>query len=183
MLALSSGAVSVAKNLLGMKLVTDLPAGITSGFIVETEAYKMNDPASHTFRGETIRNSAMFQEAGTLYVYFTYGRHYCVNIVTGPVGRGEAVLIRALEPVDGIELMKQRRGTDSSQLTNGPAKLAQALGIKRSLNGTNIFDGPLKMENGVRYSEIVQARRIGITKAVDKPWRFYAKNNSFVSKI
>lgn len=92
----------------------------------------MEDPASHAYAGETLRNAAMFQEAGTIYVYFTYGMHYCVNIVTGSKGHGQEVLLRALEPVDGLELMKRRRGiADTEQLTNGPAKLVQAMGITK----------------------------------------------------
>jgi DNA-3-methyladenine glycosylase len=176
-------AVSAAKELLGWKLIHQSPEGLTSGYIVETEAYTMDDPASHTYRGETARNRAMFQEAGTIYVYFTYGMHYCVNIVTGQKGQGQGVLIRALEPVDGIELMKTRRGTqDVAQLTNGPAKLVQAMGITKMNGGLHLASGSLRLVPGIPIHEMVQTKRVGIKKAVDQPWRFYVAGNTFVSK-
>jgi len=178
-----SDAVTAAKGLLGWKLVHESPQGVTSGYIVETEAYGMDDQASHTYRGETVRNRAMFQEAGTIYVYFTYGMHYCANIVTGAKGHGQGVLLRALEPVDGIELMSQRRGlSDATRLTNGPAKLVQAMGITKEHNGTHLDHGGLRLEPGTIPTEIVQSTRIGIKKAIDQPWRFYIKDNAFVSR-
>lgn len=178
-----SDAITAAQGLLGWKLVHESSEGVTSGYIVETEAYSMEDPASHTYRGETIRNRAMFQEAGTVYVYFTYGMHYCANIVTGAKGHGQGVLLRALEPVDGIELMTRRRGlSDTARLTNGPAKLVQAMGITKEHNGTHLDRGRLRLEPGIRPSEIIQTTRIGIKKAVDQPWRFYIKDNAFVSR-
>lgn len=177
-----SDSVVAAQSLLGWKLVHETPEGIVSGYIVETEAYDMSDPASHSFGGERARNAPMYQEAGTIYVYFIYGVHYCVNIVTGPKGHGQAVLIRALEPVDGVELMKQRRGVDNtSQLTNGPAKLVQALGIATSLNGQQV-GGVLRLEPGFTPQEITQTTRIGISKAVHELWRYYVTGNQYVSK-
>jgi DNA-3-methyladenine glycosylase len=143
----------------------------------------MQDPASHAYAGETLRNAAMFQEAGTIYVYFTYGMHYCVNIVTGQKGHGQGVLLRALEPVDGLELMMRRRRIDDiGQLTNGPAKLVQAMGITKAHGGTHIGNGNVRLEPGITPHEIVQTTRIGIKKAIDQPWRFYIANNQFVSK-
>ncbi len=178
-----SDALNGARSLLGFKLVHNSADGKTSGYIVETEAYTMEDPASHTFMGETARNRAMFQKAGTIYVYFTYGMHYCVNIVTGKKGHGQAVLIRALEPVEGIELMGKRRKINGiAQLTNGPAKLVQAMGIDKAHYGSHISTGALRLEYGIKPSEIVQTTRVGIKKAVDQPWRFYIASNPFVSK-
>lgn len=176
-------AITGARTLLGWKLVHRSPEGVTAGYIVETEAYTMEDPASHTFRGETLRNRAMFQEAGTIYVYFTYGMHHCVNIVTGVKGHGQGVLIRALEPVEGIELMQARRRlNDIGQLTNGPAKLVQAMAIRRDHSGTHLRDGDVRLEPGLTPAEIVQTTRVGIKKAIDQPWRFYIAGNTFVSK-
>ena len=180
---LLKGSVTAAKNLLGWKLVNETPLGRVSGYIVETEAYDQTDPASHSFRGRTLRTEPMFQKAGTIYVYFTYGMHFCVNIVTGPADHGQAVLIRALEPIEGIESMKRNRGTTNEfQLTNGPAKLTQALGIDKSLNGTHIDTGPLFLEPGIKPSRTVQTTRIGINQAIDQPWRFYIRDNLFVSR-
>lgn len=179
-----SDALSAAPALLGYKLVHDSLKGRTAGYIVETEAYTMDDPASHTFAGPTKRNSAMFEKAGTIYVYFTYGMHYCVNVVTGEPGHGQAVLIRALEPVEGIDLMMKRRGlSDVRQLTNGPAKLVQAMGIDKSNYGNHIKEGPIHLEPGIKPEEIVQTTRVGIKKAIDQPWRFYIAQNPYVSKL
>lgn len=176
-------ALRAAKSLLGWRLVHDSPEGRTAGIIVETEAYTMEDPASHTYGGPSARNAAMFEAAGTLYVYFTYGMHYCVNIVTGPIGQGQAVLIRALEPVEGLELMQSRRAMqDIKKLTNGPAKLVQAMGITKGHYGSHISSGPLFLEPGAQPAEIIQTTRIGISKAIDKPWRFYAAGSPWLSK-
>lgn len=180
---LLENSITAAKNLLGWKLIHKTPEGLTSGYVVETEAYHQDDPASHAFGGERPRNSVMYREPGTIYVYFIYGMYYCFNIVTGPVGRGEAVLIRAVEPIQGIELMKRRRGIDDERkLTNGPAKLVQAFGITKAHSGTMINDGALRLEPGIMSEEITQTTRIGITKAADQPWRFFITGNQFVSK-
>ncbi len=179
-------ALTAANKLLGYKLIHETPAGRLSGYIVETEAYSMEDPASHSFRGHTPRTAPMFGAAGTIYVYFTYGMHYCFNIVTGPKGHGQAVLIRAIEPLEGIEIMQRNRARGLTlskyQLTNGPAKAAQALGITAALSGTTIWDGPLRLEAGFEPEQIVQTTRVGITKAVDQPWRFYIQDNPYVSR-
>ena len=179
---LQKGAPSGAKALLGWKLVHELPEGRISGYIVEVEAYTQDDPASHTFKGLTKRNAAMFEGVGTIYVYFTYGMHYCINIVCGVRGYGEGVLIRALEPVEGIELMIQRRGMQKiSQLTNGPGKLTKALGIIGEQTGSLLGD-KIHLEAGFNPDGITQTSRVGISKAKDQPWRYYVTNNPYVSK-
>jgi DNA-3-methyladenine glycosylase len=178
-----SDSLTAARDLLGWRLVHKSPEGITSGYIVETEAYDMADPASHAYGGMRVRNAPMYESAGMVYVYFIYGVHYCMNIVTGPKGHGQAVLIRALEPIEGIELMKKRRGIENERLlTNGPAKLAQALGIGPRQNGVRLEENGLYLEPGIEVSEVVQTTRIGISKAVDHPWRFYIAGNDFISK-
>jgi DNA-3-methyladenine glycosylase len=180
-----SDSIKAARSLLGYKLIRKESDGsITSGYIVETEAYRNDDPASHSFKGLTKRTTALFEGSGTVYVYFTYGMHYCVNIVTGPENYGQAVLIRAIEPIEGIDLMKYRRNqTDDYKLTNGPAKLTQALGIEMSLNGSNLKDGPISIVKGYKPKEIVVSKRIGISQAKDEPWRFYIAGNKFVSRL
>lgn len=178
-----SDAVSAAQLLLGWKLVHESAEGTTSGIIVETEAYTAQDAASHSFRGMTERNKIMFGPSGYLYVYFTYGMHYCINIVTGNKSDGQAVLIRALEPLDGVPLMQQRRKR-SDQLTSGPAKLAQAMGLSLAHNGMYVLgQASVRIEKGsLRDFSVVQSPRIGIRKDVDRPWRFYLTNNPHVSK-
>ncbi len=183
---LSRSSLEAAPRLLGCCLVRQTPEGIIKVRIVETEAYHQDDPASHSFRGLTPRTAPMFQAGGRLYVYFTYGMHYALNIVTGSAGRGEAVLIRAAEPLDGVEIMQTNRGIrDIYKLASGPGRLAQALGITdtslsgKILNKSSIILEPGKVAPG---EEIVVGQRIGITKAADQPWRFYIKDNRFVSK-
>ena len=179
-----SDCVIAAKQLLGYKLVHETQYGRITGYIVETEAYHNTDPASHSFRGQTKRNTSVFQRSGTIYVYFTYGMHWCMNIVTGDEGDGQAVLIRALEPIEGVEIMQQYRKQDNLiHLTNGPAKLTQAILVNKVQNGTNLLDGPLKLEKGFKPKKIVVAPRIGIKQAVEYPWRFYISGNEFVSKL
>lgn len=178
-----SNAISAAKDLLGWQLVHVSPEGVTSGIIVETEAYTMEDAASHAYGGERTRNSSMFRKAGTIYIYFTYGMHYCMNIVTGDEGHGQGVLIRALEPRQGLDIMKARRGmTDLHALTNGPAKLVQAMGITKSANGLHLDNGPIRLIPGIITDHVVQTTRVGISKAKDVKWRFYIADNHFVSK-
>ena len=175
----------VAKLLLGCILINETKEGITSGKIVETEAYLQNDPACHAFNGKTKRNEPMFREGGIAYVYFTYGMHYCFNVVTQREGIGEAVLIRALEPLEGVELMKKRRGINETyQLCNGPAKLVQAMGITKEHNGVDLIKGNLKiiLPNFKEKKEIVSAKRIGIKKGSELLLRFYLKGSKFVSK-
>lgn len=175
-------AETAAKELLGYVLVHQNPAGILSGKIVETEAYDERDPASHTFRGPTKRNQPMFGPAGTIYIYFTYGMHYCLNIVAGAVGQGEAVLIRALEPMEGIEQMRVNRGNrPDHELTNGPAKLVQALGVSPNLNGA-MLGNELRLVPTASPVKIIQTTRIGTQQAKETPWRFYVADSPFVSR-
>ena len=186
----------LAQKLLGCTLVHDSPEGRTSGIIVETEAYLTNDPACHAYRRKTNRNSAMFGVAGTVYVYQIYGMHYCVNIVSAEEGQGEAVLIRALQPVEGIDLMQAGRKAkieneiirqsafDLRHLCNGPAKLVQAMGISiPKHNGSSLIDGSLSIFPRLTNDfEMVTTTRIGITQGADLPYRFYIKGNAFVSR-
>lgn len=178
----------LAKKLLGTYLRVETPCGIVIGRIIETESYTKDDPASHSFCGLTKRNAPMFERFGTAYVYFTYGMHHCFNIVANASGIGEAVLIRAVEPVQGIEIMKKNRGTNSEKnLTNGPAKLAVALGITKEHNGLDLLSRNSKIQlwSSDSVSEdirIVKTTRIGITKGSELLKRFYIKGNSLVSQ-
>jgi DNA-3-methyladenine glycosylase len=177
--------VTVARGLLGCVLAHDSADGPTSGRIVETEAYLTADEAAHSFRGPTPRNAVMFGPAGFAYVYFIYGVHYCVNAVTQPEGLGEAVLIRALEPLEGIPLMAARRGTsDLRKLCSGPGKLTQALGIGAAQNGLPLFSGPLSIfaPAATPDTEIIATTRVGITRAADLPLRFYLSDNQYISR-
>jgi DNA-3-methyladenine glycosylase len=176
--------VAVARDLLGCLLINRDKDGAAAGRIVEVEAYLRDDPAAHSYRGMTERNRAMFGPAGHAYVYRIYGLHTCVNAVTGAEGRGEAVLIRALEPVAGIDLMQARRGRDDLiSLANGPGKLTEALGITTDLDGTSLSCGPLRIyPPTARREEIVQTTRVGITKAADLPLRFCLKGNPYLSR-
>lgn len=179
--------VSLAKKLLGCYLVSDLANGKCLGKIVETESYMHNDPAAHTYNGTTKRNQVLFGPPGFAYIYFIYGMHYCVNVSSSQEGIGEAVLIRALEPIKGIELMKQRRQVSNLiSLTNGPGKLTQALGIDLNLNGVDLTQNGalyiLSSDSEYKPFEIITTNRIGIAKAQDLLLRFYIKNNPFVSK-
>lgn len=179
------GTIEIAKSLLGCHLIYQTKKGIISGKIVEAEAYLNDDPASHSFNGRTKRNEAMFNHPGKAYIYFTYGMHYCFNVVTNKYGIGEAVLIRSLEPLSGIELMKKKRKTkDIKNLCNGPAKLFQALGINKSYNSHDLTKKPLYIKINPRLSkrEIIQTTRIGISKGSKLPHRFYIRNSPFVSK-
>lgn len=189
--------VTIAKQLLGCYLVhaPRKNAGVVAGRIVETEAYLSNDPASHAYRGKTQRNAAMFGTPGKAYVYFTYGMHYCFNVVTQPKGVAEAVLIRALKPVLGIRAMRRRRGTsDTTQLCNGPAKLVQALAITKKHNGCSLqksvlailtpdeFFRKYRCTQQIISQRIVTATRIGISQGRERKLRFYVKNSEHVSK-
>ena len=174
----------VAPRLLGAVLERELDGVVVRVRIIETEAYHQTDAASHSYRGQTPRTAVMFGPAGYLYVYFTYGMHYCMNVVTGSEGEGSAVLIRAVEPLDGAELLADRRGKTGIELTNGPAKLCQALGIDKAMNGHNLQQPPLRLLPGeqVPAADIVQTTRIGISQAQDVPWRFYLRGNPYVSR-
>jgi DNA-3-methyladenine glycosylase len=160
--------------------------GETAGRVVETESYHMEEPACHAFAGVTERTRTLYGEPGRAYVYFSYGVHSLLNAVAEEEGVGAAVLIRALEPVDGIELMRQRRGVQRAEdLCSGPGKLTQALGIGLALNGTSLVDGPIELlsrEPGSRAPRVVAGERIGITKAVELPWRFCEADSPHVSR-
>ncbi len=178
--------VKVARDLLGKILVRRIGEHKLSGIIVETEAYRSSDdPASHSYRGMTNRNRVMFGEVGYSYVYFTYGMYYCLNIVAKDTDTmAGAVLIRALEPLEGIDIMKKNRMKELYNLTNGPGKLTQALMIDKSLNSIDVTkEGALYIINGYKIDEIEATPRIGIKTALDKYWRFYVKDNRFVSKV
>lgn len=180
-------SLEAAPRLLGCYLVRQTPEGRIKLKIVETEAYHQDDPASHSFRGSTPRTWPMFLAGGHIYVYFTYGMHYALNIVTGREGVGEGVLIRAAEPIDGVEIMQNNRGIrDIYKLTNGPGKLAQALGINdTSLSGKILNKSSILLElpsEPVDQKDIVAAPRVGIKLAIDLPWRFYLRNSTFVSR-
>ncbi|MDO8586458.1 MAG: DNA-3-methyladenine glycosylase [Armatimonadota bacterium] len=178
--------IEAAKALVGKLLVHCSPEGIISGRIVETEAYLRDDPACHASRGMTQRNRVMFGPPGHAYVYFTYGMHFCMNAVTQPEGIAEAVLIRALQPLEGMELMRRnRKGARDRDLCSGPGKLTQALGIIRGHNGVDLTDSCLIIaDDGEKQGELVQATRIGIKEAADKPWRFYSRRYAeWVSRV
>ncbi len=174
----------VAKELLGKILAVDTLQGLVTGKIVETEAYHQNDPASHSYGGKiTDRNKPMFGPPGYSYVYFIYGMYHCFNVVTDRNGYGSAVLIRALEPLSGIEIMqKNRRQEKLKNLTTGPGKLAQAFGIDKKFNNLPLNSKKFCIyENNSRPHEIIKTTRIGLAKGADEHLRFYIKDNHFVS--
>jgi DNA-3-methyladenine glycosylase len=181
---LSKSALQCAPQLLGCYLERTVDGQKIVGKIVETEAYDQTDAASHSYKGKTPRTEIMFGPAGFLYVYFTYGMHYCCNIVTGQVREGSAVLIRALEPIEGAELMKFNRQREHD-LSNGPAKLCQALAINKDLNGHDLQKPPLRLLPGepIGPKNIVTATRIGISQDTHRLWRFYIRGNRHVSTL
>jgi DNA-3-methyladenine glycosylase len=184
--------LTVAKDLLGKVLVKKDGNEILAGRIIEVEAYNgETDAAAHTFNGKTKRNEIMFSEGGLLYVYFTYGAHYCCNVVTGIKGKGTAVLIRAVEPSDGIEIMIQNRfkrellnDKEIFNLTSGPGKVCSAFGINKNhygidLTGDKIYLVKSKLK---KHEQIGISKRIGITRSVDLQWRFFIKDNPYLSR-
>jgi len=174
-------ACVAAEKLIGWQLLHDHPGGKRGGIIVETEAYTLTDPASHSFRGNTARTKPMFGPGGTIYIYFTYGMHYCLNIVTD--APGEAILVRALEPTVGLNLMRQSRGPWTDQkLCNGPAKLVQALSLPLAYNNKHLSQTKLLLLPPMKSYKTYATRRVGITKAIDTPWRFCAQKSLFLSK-
>jgi len=174
----------VAEALLGCLLERTVDGQATTVRIVETEAYDQDDAASHAFRGKTARNEVMFGESGHLYVYFSYGLHHCCNVVTGRSGHGSGVLIRAAEPVEGLELIERRRGLEGVNVTNGPGKLCQALAIDRDLNGHDLRREPLRLlAGGLEPGETVtRTTRVGISKAVERQRRYYVTGSRHVSR-
>ena len=172
----------VARDLIGCVV----RHGETAGRIVETESYHMDEPACHAYAGLTERTRPLFGPPGRAYVYFSYGIHSLLNAVCEEEGIGAAVLIRALEPVDGIEEMRGRRGVQlATDLCSGPAKLTQALGVGLSLNDSSLLDGPIAVldrEPGAGQPRVVIGERIGITKAADLPWRFCDADSQHVSR-
>jgi DNA-3-methyladenine glycosylase len=181
----NQSTLKVAKELLGKYLVVRKNGKLLSGKIVETEAYiGYKDPASHAYRGMTPRNRVMFGDPGHAYVYFTYGMHYCLNLVTEKKGYPAAVLIRALEPASGIDSMKKRRKQNElTDLASGPAKLCQALGVDLKFNGMDLCSDIIFVEDrGKVIKRIDSSLRIGVMEEKKKKWRFSIKNNEFVSK-
>ena len=178
--------VVLARDLLGRVLFYKTPEGLLAGRIVETEAYTgAADPASHAFRGPTARNAVMFGPAGHAYVYFTYGMHYCLNVKAEAPGTAGAVLLRALEPLAGVEMMRARgdHGPES-RLLSGPGKIGRAFGLSLDDNGRDFTRGPLGLAAGtpVPTREVAISRRIGISRAVDLPYRFAVASSRSVSK-
>ena len=179
--------LQVARQLLGDLIVRNYHGTKLIGKIVEVEAYRGSiDPASHAYRGKTKRNEVMFWEGGHLYVYFTYGMHFCANVVTRQEGIAEAVLIRGVEPIRGMEVMRRLRGkrVRDEDLTNGPAKFCQAFAIKRTENGINLLGDQVYLVRGKRIqrAEVGVSTRIGIRTGVEKKWRFFVKGNRWVSR-
>ncbi len=177
----------IARALLGRILVHETSRGTVAGRIVETEAYLTDDPACHAYGGKkTPRTAVMFGPPGTAYIYLVYGMHHCFNVVTGPEGTGEAVLIRALEPVYGIELMRVNRNQSSlHNLCSGPGKLVSAMGITQALNGWALIEPTLYLADssvGAEEFSAVITTRIGISKGADLPLRFYIKDSPFISR-
>jgi len=194
-------AVTLAQELLGSYLVSFVGGSAVGGRIVETEAYTADDPASHSYPGPTARNGSMYLTGGTLYVYLIYGVHYCLNVVTGPAGRGEAVLLRAIEPVWGVtEMARRRRKEEQAKkgaegvshiprrlkgMADGPGKIAQALGVTAAEDGTSLIEGPVRIllpPEPLSRERIIATHRIGITKAARMHRRFVDAESNLLSK-
>jgi len=181
---LPTDTAALARFLIGKIVVRDLPEGIASGRIVETEAYLPGDAASHAYRGMTPRNRTMFLEPGRAYIYVAYGISNILNVSSEPAGTGAGVLIRALEPLEGIAIMQQNRGTERLRdLARGPGRLCMALWIDRSLDGVDLCrKGPLWLgQDGREAGRIGESIRIGITKETERLLRFYVRGSVFVS--
>ena len=173
---LAESPEEAAPQLLGAVLVSEVGGKSVKARITEVEAYKgSDDPASHAYRGRTGRNGSMFERPGTLYVYRSYGIHWCANVAAGPEGVGWGILFRGGEIVDGLGVARSRRGRERD-LANGPGKLTQALGVDHSHDGTFLFDGssPIRLEPGEPPALLMATPRVGISRAIDRPWRFVA---------
>ncbi len=169
----------VAPELVGATLLVD---GV-GGTIVEVEAYDREDPASHGYRGRTARNSSMFGPPGHAYVYRSYGIHWCLNLVCGEEGSPEAVLVRAVEPVAGLEVMRARRGLDEPRLLcSGPGRLCQALAISRAHDGLALDDAPFELLARACGGRVGSGPRVGISRAVEMPWRYVLEGSRFLSR-
>ena len=180
-------ALAVARALLGRDLVRSLPDGEElRARIVEAEAYRQDDPASHSFKGRTPTRETMFGPPGHLYVYISYGMHFCMNVVTGRDGEGSAVLLRAAEPLKGLDRMAAFRGLAQPRLLcAGPGRFCQALGISRVQDGTDLVEGEeVRIERGrpVPDADVVAGPRVGLTVAMEQPWRFTVRGSRFVSR-
>jgi DNA-3-methyladenine glycosylase len=172
--------LEVAPDLLGVVLSHD---GVAVR-LTEVEAYDgANDPGSHAYRGRTPRNGTMFGPPGHLYVYFSYGIHWCANVVCGPEGTASAVLLRAGEVVEGAELAQKRRGerVAARDLARGPARLTQALGVDRAHDGADLFDGAIRLDRGGRPEATLTGPRVGLRDAADRPWRYWIEGDRYVS--
>jgi DNA-3-methyladenine glycosylase len=171
--------LEVAPDLIGAELYVDGVGGV----IVELEAYDREDPASHSYRGRTERNAVMFGPPGYTYVYRSYGIHWCLNFVCEAEGSAAAVLIRALEPTRGLETMAERRGLDDPRLlASGPVRLCQALGVTSAHHGLPLDEPPFELRERTAPVEVVQGPRIGITKAVERPWRYGLAGSRYLSR-
>ncbi len=169
----------MARDLVGCTFLVDGVGGV----VVETEAYAPDDPASHSYSGRTVRNAVMFGSPGRLYVYRSYGIHWCANVVCGDDGVGAAVLLRAVEPTSGLELMRARRGLDDLRmLAAGPGRLTQALGISDAHHGADLGQPPFALSVPERGVEVVASTRVGISRAVERPWRYSLAGSTFVSR-
>ena len=169
----------VARSLVGVTLLLDGVGGV----VVEAEAYAPDDPASHSFRGRTTRNAAMFGPPGYAYVYRSYGIHHCLNLVAGDEGHGAAVLVRALEPTHGLETMRaRRRQADERLLCAGPGRLCEALGVTLEHDGLPLDRPPFELVAARGPLDVVATTRIGITRAADAPWRYAARGSRFLSR-
>ena len=173
------GAQDVARELVGWTFLVEDVGGV----IVETEAYEPSDPASHSFGGRKPRNATMFGEPGRLYVYRSYGIHWCANVVCGEEGVGAAVLLRALEPTEGLAVMRTRRGLDDVRLVAaGPGRLTQALAITNAHDGLDVLAAPFTIRPPAASVDVVVSPRVGITRATDRLWRYSLAGSSFVSR-
>jgi DNA-3-methyladenine glycosylase len=175
----SAPSQQVARELIGATFTVDGVGGV----IVETEAYDQSEPASHTFSGPSARNAAMFGPPGCAYVYRSYGIHWCLNFVCEVEGHGAGVLIRAIEPIHGLDIMRERRGVEDERLLcSGPGRVGQALAIVHAFNGCPLTQKPFKLLPAIGSVNVVHGPRIGISKAIELPWRFGLAGSRYLSK-